>query len=752
MNIPIEQRIARFEADVENERKQRLEKRRRSKDTVPAMLNRSLTPESPAYEDLTVDREAVKSDFDFARELALRKRKRTISMNTSASETSSKRVRYSRRSIELKSKPVPAPPISRNTSMPIKVKIENKLPVENLEMQGLSIEERLRKEFMTNEFNHTHLYPENPIKKEHVCRLCYHPKNLIKCGGCNGHFHEECVSKLNHGQQIPTLQRGPTGRYKGKKGKSKNRLSMSRISVESVKTEILEEITETLAVPEDSGPKPDFVCYHCSTKTHQTCFICKVKAEDDTTVQCSYKGCLRYYHKACFAEYPQASVNIDDTFICPYHKCHTCFASDAASVATESKLVTCVFCPTSYHYNDVNCIPAGTEWLTTIQIICPNHALHPPSNINVNWCFVCSRGGDLICCETCPGAFHLSCVNETEAPQGKYVCDTCKAGRRPLYNELVWAKMGNYRFWPAIILPPMVVPLEMLDTFHYPNDFCVKFFGSKDCAWLASDRVFSYEEEDYMSRSSHGTRDSLNAAFKVALSEVKIVHNMLESEKTESQRTTHAKGKPDPYVKIKTNRPVPPVKLEMDIEAAEMINFECSCKPTDADPCGYSSQCWNRSLNQECNAATCPAKDKCQNQAFMKKLYPKLKERNTFNKGWGLFAEEDIQQDTFVIEYVGELINVEEMNRRMALRRARKQDNYYFMGLKNGHIIDAGEKGNLARFINHSCMPNCTTEIWQVGRTVRVGIFALRDIHKVSQSRALEFFQGIRTLIFFPFQ
>lgn len=43
-------------------------------------------------------------------------------------------------------------------------------------------------------------------------------------------------------------------------------------------------------------------------------------------------------------------------------------------------------------------------------------------------------------------------------------------------------------------------------------------------------------------------------------------------------------------------------------------------------------------------------------------------------------------------------------------------------------IIDAGPKGNEARFMNHSCQPNCETQKWTVNGDTRVGLFALKDI------------------------
>ena len=43
-------------------------------------------------------------------------------------------------------------------------------------------------------------------------------------------------------------------------------------------------------------------------------------------------------------------------------------------------------------------------------------------------------------------------------------------------------------------------------------------------------------------------------------------------------------------------------------------------------------------------------------------------------------------------------------------------------------IVDAGPKGNLSRFMNHSCEPNIETQKWNVNGDIRVGLFALSDI------------------------
>jgi histone-lysine N-methyltransferase SETD2 len=53
------------------------------------------------------------------------------------------------------------------------------------------------------------------------------------------------------------------------------------------------------------------------------------------------------------------------------------------------------------------------------------------------------------------------------------------------------------------------------------------------------------------------------------------------------------------------------------------------------------------------------------------------------------------------------------------------RDFYFFSFLQ---YVDAQVKGNVSRFLNHSCAPNCESQKWQVGGDMRVGFFATRDI------------------------
>lgn len=62
------------------------------------------------------------------------------------------------------------------------------------------------------------------------------------------------------------------------------------------------------------------------------------------------------------------------------------------------------------------------------------------------------------------------------------------------------------------------------------------------------------------------------------------------------------------------------------------------------------------------------------------------------------------------MEYVGEVVDPKDFRRRAKEYSKEKNRHYYFMALKSDQIIDATMKGNISRFINHSCDPNAETQ------------------------------------------
>lgn len=103
---------------------------------------------------------------------------------------------------------------------------------------------------------------------------------------------------------------------------------------------------------------------------------------------------------------------------------------------------------------------------------------------------------------------------------------------------------------------------------------------------------------------------------------------------------------------------------------------------------------------------------------------------------WGLFAGEDIETGQMVCEYVGEIIrhtvaNVRERRYELALRAkgSTEMASSYFFRLDDTMVVDATHKGNLSRFINHCCDPNCVAKILTSDRR-RIVMYARRDIRR----------------------
>ncbi|XP_075986422.1 uncharacterized protein LOC142983442 [Anticarsia gemmatalis] len=827
------------------------------------------------------------------------------------------------------------------------------------------------------------------LVREKVCEICEKIGHLVKCKGCNGMFHVDCVKKQMEIVEVPVPARGRRKKKKpGRKPKNaedgdddkcqdlseENNVSIDELienEAHTVDADVLEaqlsakmkEILDSTEIIEydsyssddcldwnDTLPgkceiidvklKPrhsiseidysDFKCNNCQKYNTPVCFVCKgaVSKKDSTKRQkCHVAHCHKYYHLECLDHWPQTQFNggepsknnkkINEYFealTCPRHVCHTCVSDDPRGCKTRfsgDKLARCVRCPATYH-SFTKCLPAGTQILTASHIICPRHYEHRPGkvpcHVNTGWCFICALGGSLICCEYCPTSFHAECLN-IDPPEGGYMCEDCETGRLPLYGEMVWVKLGHYRWWPGIILHPYEIPENLLAVKHSLGEFVVRFFGQYDHYWVNRGRVFPFQEGDSGRISSQ--KSKIDAAFTTAMEHAQRACEILKSAQPNQEesldiassllpphyvklkvnkacgslagrRADHPESSltqcdcnphdndpcgpysqclnryltnyiassllPPHYVKLKVNKAcgslagrradhpessltqcdcnphdndpcgpysqclnryltnyiasslLPPHYVKLKVNKAcgslagrradhpessltqcdcnphdndpcgpysqclnrYLTNYiassllpphyvklkvnkacgslagrradhpessltQCDCNPHDNDPCGPYSQCLNRMLLTECGP-TCRAGDKCNNRAFEKRLYPKLTPYRTPSRGWGLKTLEDIKAGQFVIEYVGELIDEEEFRRRMRRKHEMRDENFYFLTLDKERMIDAGPKGNFARFMNHCCEPNCETQKWTVLGDVRVGLFALYDI------------------------
>lgn len=98
----------------------------------------------------------------------------------------------------------------------------------------------------------------------------------------------------------------------------------------------------------------------------------------------------------------------------------------------------------------------------------------------------------------------------------------------------------------------------------------------------------------------------------------------------------------------------------------------------------------------------------------------------------GVYATKEIPKGTYIIEYKGEKITKEEAERRLdeTLKRHKKnpEENaaVYIFELNDEYDLDGDIPDNDAKYINHSCDPNCDFEI----KEDRIWLYAIKDIKK----------------------
>ncbi|KAM3858401.1 histone-lysine N-methyltransferase ASH1L [Diretmus argenteus] len=174
------------------------------------------------------------------------------------------------------------------------------------------------------------------------------------------------------------------------------------------------------------------------------------------------------------------------------------------------------------------------------------------------------------------------------------------------------------------------------------------------------------------------------------------------------------------------------IRSNVYVDVKPLSGYEtttCNCSASaDHNEKGCLEDCLNRMSFAECSPSTCPCRDQCDNQHIQRHDWAQCLERfRAEGKGWGIRTKETLRSGQFIIEYLGEVVSEHEFRSRM-MEQYYSHSGHYCLNLDSGMVIDSYRMGNEARFINHSCEPNCEMQKWSVNGVYRIGLFALKDM------------------------
>ncbi|MCJ1263324.1 hypothetical protein MMC22_003194 [Lobaria immixta] len=179
-------------------------------------------------------------------------------------------------------------------------------------------------------------------------------------------------------------------------------------------------------------------------------------------------------------------------------------------------------------------------------------------------------------------------------------------------------------------------------------------------------------------------------------------------------------------------------KTHKNVFVGDAANIWKKSKPLESSTCvctretGCDEDCFNRFMFYECDNTNCNiGANYCTNRSF-EGLRQRCKAGGKYNigveviktldRGHGVRSNRSFEPNQIIVEYTGEIITQDECDDRMN-KRYKDSECYYLMDFDQQMILDA-TRGSIARFINHSCEPNCRMIKWTVAGKPRMALFA----------------------------
>lgn len=485
-----------------------------------------------------------------------------------------------------------------------------------------------------------------------------------------------------------------------------------------------------------SVPDPElpFYCNDCTRKQHH-CSICQQYGQDDEDVFCcNRKDCGLYFHESCLSmqnvdvqirevesTYKSGGENavteIRRIFICPAHVCWTCTQTDEKQQEKDKN---------RQEDEDRQQEQAGQR--TKVK----RKSNGGPKKTSS---FESKSERFLFHCIVCPISYHASCI----APTSRFheialLChEHSQTYKLPeLDTESSFQKMIELKVDEKYC--NLEIQRQNKIAAKGQNSFLPGLFG--DRLSKREEKLDEILQTEYAAQSA--SREAVIDPREIMSGFCLPCDIQKEVEKQPPNFRQIYALKYDP-----NNRP--PRALPRDV---------CHC----VGHCG--EDCLNRLLYVECfgdvsggsgggngnaaaengggtnsnkikNTATnCNVGPNCGNRQLGRRALKKCKPAREKGRGWGLQTLEKVCKGELVQEYIGEVIDEREKDRRLQewTREHPNDPNFYIMALSPGWYIDARHMANLCRFVNHSCEPNCILHPINVNGHMRNGVFALRDI------------------------